>query len=102
MTDLLKKIRIGSRCIVTGRRDPDPHHIKSRGAGGPDEEWNLMPLSREMHMSIHTVGLRRFAEKHASVRQWLLTHGWTFDAVLLRWVHEKETVGTSPGSTPTP
>lgn len=37
----------------------DPHHVKSRGAGGPDAE-NLVPLCRAHHTEAHTVGITEF------------------------------------------
>lgn len=63
------------------------HHVKTRGAGGPDDAWNLMPLTIHRHTEVHQIGLIRFAEKYSSVRQWLIDHGWEIDPVLLRWTH---------------
>jgi hypothetical protein len=74
------------RCLVTGKALPDLHHVKTRGAGGGDEPWNLMPLSREAHSEVHFIGLTRFAEKYPTVRKWLSDNGWTQCPVLLRWV----------------
>lgn len=37
----------------------DPHHVKSRGAGGPDAE-NLVPFCREHHSECHTIGIIEF------------------------------------------
>jgi hypothetical protein len=31
----------------------DPHHVWRRGAGGPDEMWNLIAVCRTAHDWIH-------------------------------------------------
>lgn len=37
-------------CRVCGAPPPnDPAHIIGRGQGGPDSEWNVLPLCREHH-----------------------------------------------------
>jgi hypothetical protein len=71
-------------CIVTGAPDSDVHHPKSRGSGGPDEPWNMMPLAHRLHQECHNIGLKRFAEKYPAVKQWLLDHQWTLDR---KWRH---------------
>lgn len=44
------------------RRQPagPPHHIKSRGAGGGDDNTNLLALCGVCHARIHQEGDRRF------------------------------------------
>ncbi len=37
----------------------DPHHVKSRGAGGPDAE-NMVPLCRAHHSELHQIGVTEF------------------------------------------
>lgn len=66
-------------CVVTKRTPSDPAHIRSRGAGGPDELWNLMPLSRSMHSLQHRLGWKRMSEKFVGVSVYLKTAGWTID-----------------------
>ncbi len=63
-------------CCVTGKSNPDLHHIKHRGAGGPDTEWNLMPLSRKLHQEWHQIGPSKFLKKYPQAKLWLIAHGW--------------------------
>ena len=42
----------------------DSHHIVSRGAGGPDEEWNTINLCRMHHSECHQVGWWEFAKRY--------------------------------------
>ena len=73
---LLQKIR-ELPCIVCSRPGPsDPAHIQSRGSGGDDVEWNLIPLCRRDHSSQHSLGWDRFCEKFPSVRRALEKRGW--------------------------
>lgn len=51
-------------------------HIKTRGSGGTDDSWNLMPLCRRHHQERHRIGLGSFAFKHVQVRQYLIANGW--------------------------
>ena len=45
-----------------------PHHIKSQGAGGPDDASNLITLCSDHHTmdggAIHRIGWRTFAHRH--------------------------------------
>lgn len=75
-------------CTVCARFPAEPHHIITRAAGGHDLEHNLMPLSRECHALVHSMGLNRFAEKYPQVKQWLLDHNWEFNEVLGKWRHD--------------
>jgi len=50
-------------CAACHKPGPsDPHHVKSRGAGGNDEA-NLIPLCRVHHTEIHQIGKKTFADK---------------------------------------
>lgn len=63
-------------CLVCGRGEADPHHLKSRGAGGDDVEWNLIPLCRNCHTAIHKMGLTTFAKTQSVVKEFLVKNGW--------------------------
>ena len=39
-----------------------PHHIKTRGAGGKDDETNLLRLCYRHHLDIHNLGQTRFVK----------------------------------------
>ena len=62
------------------------HHLKSRGAGGSDEENNLMSLCQAHHNEIHQKGLIHFEEKYKTVRKWLQNHSWVFCSTRLKWI----------------
>jgi hypothetical protein len=75
-------------CIISGQMLVDLHHVKSRGSGGKDELWNLMPLAHKYHQECHQIGLRRFADKYPPVYEWLVKNGWDFDPVMMKWRHD--------------
>lgn len=41
----------------------DPHHVRSRGAGGRDHK-NIVPLCRKHHTELHTIGKVTFEDKY--------------------------------------
>lgn len=51
------------KCKVCGRIG-ERHHIKSRGAGGGDEDKNILILCRNHHQEIHMIGKKTFAKKY--------------------------------------
>ena len=73
-------------CIVCNRQGVDLHHVKTRGSGGSDEEFNLMPLCRWHHSQIHTEGLNKLSMKYR-VRNWLEDNDYVYDAYIARWIH---------------
>jgi hypothetical protein len=75
------------KCLVSGKLGVDLHHVKHRGAGGSDEEFNLMPLSRAAHQELHKIGLTTFAEKYSQVKKWLLNNNWQFNTLMKKWLH---------------
>lgn len=50
-------------CCACGARPPSqPHHVKSRGAGGT---WrDLVPLCGYCHLIIHAIGAKSFGRAH--------------------------------------
>lgn len=76
------------RCIISGERNPDMHHVKSRGASGSDDIWNLCPLSRRYHTEIHSIGMTTFSKKYPQFEKWLLANGWFYNEQLNKWRHE--------------
>lgn len=65
--------RIGSLpCVACGANPPNhAHHIKTRGSGGGDYPWNLMPLDFKCHTEVHQIGLKKFCEKYPRVKEYL-------------------------------
>lgn len=52
-------------CSVCARAQPsDPHHWKSKGAGGGDELSNLVPLCHPHHVEFHASGRKTFWRKY--------------------------------------
>jgi hypothetical protein len=52
-------------CSVCGIKPPsDPHHYKTRGAGGDDSLENLISLCRKHHNEIHQIGVLTFMAKY--------------------------------------
>ena len=77
-------------CVVTGQSGATKHHLMTQKAH-PDkikEHWNQIPLSHKLHMEAHQIGLNRFADKYASVFEWLVTHGWYKCPVMHKWRHD--------------
>ena len=50
-------------CLCCNVIGVDPHHVRSRGAGGRDEA-NLVPLCRLHHTELHQIGRLTFEDKY--------------------------------------
>ena len=79
-------------CIICGKLATEKHHLKSRKSGGPDAEWNLLPIDRACHTKIHQAGLTSYANKYPTLLEWLLDHGWVFDLTAKKWRHYDESL----------
>jgi 5-methylcytosine-specific restriction endonuclease McrA len=73
----ISEVKEKTSCLVCKKINPDRAHVKTRGSGGGDEEWNIMPLCREHHVEQHKIGIVTFAEKYKAVKAYLEKHGWT-------------------------
>lgn len=62
-------------CIIC-KKKAELHHIKSRGAGGSDDSWNLMPLCRRCHSECHMIGQVTFMKKYPIYEKLLRIKGW--------------------------
>lgn len=82
--ELLKKYH-KKPCVVCGSIPSDPHHLKSRGAGGDDVETNLIALCRKCHSLIHSIGLTQFVELYETMTEILYSKGWVYDNNFRRW-----------------
>lgn len=75
-------------CLICGSTQTTvAHHIKTKGSGGPDEPWNLMPLCWNHHAEIHN-GMSAFVSKYYNAEMFLYSQGWEFDEYQGRWIHE--------------
>ena len=68
--------RSTERCVVCRRTPTDRAHIKSRGAGGTWEDWNIMMLCRSCHITQHSIGWPEFAFRNHQVLFRLQEMGW--------------------------
>ena len=84
---VLERARKGvcAACGKIGGLDPD--HQVTRGAGGGEEYWNIMPLCRKEHVQRHSKGVLWLSEKYPGVKAWLIQNGWEFCDLRKRWVH---------------
>lgn len=69
----------GLPCVVCESTETTADHVKTKGSGGPDKEWNLMPLCFFCHEEKGRVNIRVMAERYLQYRNWLKNHGWTQD-----------------------
>jgi len=82
-------------CINCGVFGTNFHHIKSRGAGGSDNQTNLLPLCALCHVNIHAIGLIDFSSNykknpfHYNIKVWLDNNGWELDG--RKYIHKAET-----------
>lgn len=86
-----RKYQTFQPCVATGHLQEGGnvlHHVKHRGSGGGDDEWNMMPLTTAKHTEIH-MGMNRFVEKHPNVRKWLEDNDWYFCEFLKKWTRDK-------------
>lgn len=79
------------RCVVCGRFPPNEvHHIKTRGAGGGDDWWNLIPLCSDHHTASgtawHKQGSLSFLKMFPHVYELLQKYGWSI--VNEKLIHE--------------
>ena len=50
-------------CLVSKRLMSDPHHVRSKGAGGKERD-NIAPLQRRWHTELHQIGKKAFEKKY--------------------------------------
>lgn len=76
---LLERVR-EMPCSICGAVGPsDPSHIVSRGAGGDDYPFNVLPKCRGHHTEWHSLGWYRFMGKYPRFTDLLLDLGWEVD-----------------------
>lgn len=67
-------------CSVCGKKPPsDPSHIRSRGAGGKDEKWNVFPMCRRHHIEWHNITHYKFFKRYPNFYYILMHYGWYID-----------------------
>ena len=89
MARRLKYTDPNGKCVATGKIGVDLHHIKTRGAGGSDEPWNLIPLSHEIHVEWHQKGMDFMSNRYHNIYYWLMDHGWRLCYIREKWFHDE-------------
>lgn len=79
--DLLGRFR-ELPCMACGKYPPsEAHHIRTRGAGGGDDYFNILPLCNSCHtgsrFSWHQGGSVSFLIRHKHVYDYLKQLGWS-------------------------
>lgn len=88
----LEEVRKQPCCNCNAAAPSDPNHIKTRGAGGKNELWNLIPMCRRCHTLWHDMGWYSFISIYPATRMRLESLGWEIDLSILmkpRLLHPK-------------
>lgn len=72
-------------CIICGLSG-ERHHVKSRGSGGTDDDWNIMYLCRKHHTEFHLIGSTTFVNKYAQAYKWMFDNKWEFNEFKNKWM----------------
>jgi len=79
----------GKPCLVCEKPSVG-HHIKTKGSGGDDAPYNLMPLCFIHHRRVHDLGLTLFAKVFPMIAIYLIGHGWEYDHFLDKWTRSAQ------------
>lgn len=74
-------------CLACGRSpQSDAHHVRSKGAGGGDDFWNVIPLCCDHHTlgpdAWHRVGVQEFLKRFPHIKDHLVLLGWETDLMI--------------------
>ncbi len=81
---LMNSYHSTEECVICGL-SATPAHIKGVGAGGDDVKQNMAPLCGKHHTEQGSTGMKSFANKYKSFKEWLLNNGWQFDEFIQKW-----------------
>ena len=73
---VLEEFRKG-QCIICFSDAVDACHIKSKGSGGPDLQFNLISMCRKHHSEQHQVGWFKMIALHPILLLVLKAKGWS-------------------------
>ncbi len=59
-------------------------HVRARGAGGPNDAYNIIYMCHASHQAQHRWGWRKFLDKYPCVKEELESRGWVIEDVLGR------------------
>jgi hypothetical protein len=84
--DLLDRYRL-YQCSVNACTSEQicAHHIKTKGSGGDDEDYNLLAVCFKHHTELHQSGLVKFSQTYPEITYKLKEKGWTMQGG--RWVN---------------
>jgi hypothetical protein len=63
-------------CMACRNYPCDPAHVRSKGAGGPDTLWNVIPLCRSCHHFQHQLGWKVFFDRWPLLWVFMQSIGW--------------------------
>lgn len=66
-------------CLACASFPSEAHHIKTRGSGGDDSWWNVIPLCSAHHtgnQGWHYLGWRTFVRRFPHIEKHLKNLGW--------------------------
>lgn len=75
---VLKEVQ-QERCCICSAFPVDASHIRSRGAGGPDAKFNVVPHCRIHHTEWHQLGPSKFIKRYPAFGLKLQLLGWSFE-----------------------
>ena len=84
MNEAIRKKIKAQKCMVCPpwkSLPVDACHVRSKGAGGPDDEWNLVPQCRAHHSEQHRLGWARYLHKYPQGMAFLKSMGWEWNDV---------------------
>lgn len=65
------------KCVICGQ-PAENCHIRTRGAGGTDLDWNIYHACRKHHTEQHSYGFWIFCKKYPVMLKVLSEKGWRF------------------------
>lgn len=78
-------------CGIDHTEGNEFHHVRTRGAGGGDEAFNMMTLCHRDHTLVHNIGLITFSKRFPKVHDWLTSHDWAISELTHKWTHYQST-----------
>lgn len=74
-------------CNFYAERSTCYHHLLTRKVYPEyaNANWNKLSCCISCHNDFHSKGTRIMAEKHKSVKDWLIMQGWTYDCFFEEW-----------------
>lgn len=88
---MVKNYQAHEPCIIcqTDEVQRCYHHLMTRKTYPEfkDADFNKCPCCQRCHNMFHNKGTNYMATYFPLFRQWLLDHGWAFDAYQKKWRH---------------